>query len=264
MSGSSPSHSAVVRSWEQAHGVTASPFVARWVLVMHTVARPLVACRISATGVTVLAILATLAAVAGAARGGGWVFVAAFAAGIGALCDGLDGAVARMTDSATARGAVIDAVADRVNDVLLLLALWCAGGLGIAAATACVAAGIGAFGLEYSRARVAAAGIDDGGVITVGERPSRVLLAIGGLLTIAVFPEWAGNVATGAAGIVAALAFAGWAHYLFVALSAGDNAVGPAAVSVDRAGLDESRDDAGREHHQRQTATGMGGSADEK
>ncbi|GIE96834.1 CDP-alcohol phosphatidyltransferase family protein [Paractinoplanes rishiriensis] len=103
-----------------------------------------------------------------------------------ALADGLDGAVAVLTGRATRVGYVYDSVADRVGELAWLAAFWLAGAPGWAV----VAAGAASWLQEYARSRATAAGMTEIGVVTISERPTRVLITIFGLLLTAVLP-WA-------------------------------------------------------------------------
>ncbi|GIM94503.1 hypothetical protein Ato02nite_062960 [Paractinoplanes toevensis] len=97
---------------------------------------------------------------------------------LAALADGLDGAVAVITDRASRLGYVYDSVADRLGEAAWLYAFWLAGAPG----GLVVAAGAASWLQEYARARAASAGMTEIGVVTVAERPTRVLVAIFGLL----------------------------------------------------------------------------------
>lgn len=137
--------------------------------------------RIGATP-TLLTILGLVLAVAGAvlvARGlpvpGGWVFLA------GSALDGLDGTVARVTGTATRRGALIDSVSDRIGEA----AMW--GGMAfllsdtprlVMVSLFCLA---GALLTSYLRAKAEAIGVDGrGGIVGRGER---VVLMTAALVT---------------------------------------------------------------------------------
>jgi len=101
------------------------------------------------------------------------------------VLDGLDGAVALHTGRARPLGAVVDAMADRVGDLLLvgvLLVLGAPVGLGVAA---------GALVLlhEYLRSRAQAAGMPGVGAVTVAERPVRIVFAALAALGTAVLPD---------------------------------------------------------------------------
>jgi phosphatidylglycerophosphate synthase len=129
------------------------------------------------------AVVAALALVP-ADRGGRWVLAAAGAVLVAALLDGLDGAVAILSGRATRGGYVLDSVCDRLSDGCFVAALWLAGAPG----PLCVLGGATAWLLEYVRARAGAAGVAGIGVVTVGERPARVLITAMFLVGAGVFP----------------------------------------------------------------------------
>jgi CDP-diacylglycerol--glycerol-3-phosphate 3-phosphatidyltransferase len=94
------------------------------------------------------------------------------------VLDGLDGAVALHTGRARPLGAVVDAVADRIGDLLLAAVLAVLGAL----PAWCAAAAALTLLHEYLRARANAAGMRGPGAVTVAERPVRlVLVAVAGL-----------------------------------------------------------------------------------
>nr|WP_221376156.1 CDP-alcohol phosphatidyltransferase family protein [Actinoplanes polyasparticus] len=106
------------------------------------------------------------------------ILLAAVLVLVAALADGLDGAVAVLTGRTTRLGYVYDSVADRLGELAWLVAFWLAGAPGWLAVTA----GAASWLQEYARARATAAGMSEIGVVTVAERPTRVLVAIFGLL----------------------------------------------------------------------------------
>jgi CDP-diacylglycerol--glycerol-3-phosphate 3-phosphatidyltransferase len=106
------------------------------------------------------------------------IFLAAVLVLVAALADGLDGAVAVLTGRTTRLGYVYDSVADRLGELAWLVAFWLAGAPGWLVVTA----GAASWLQEYARARATAAGMSEIGVVTVAERPTRVLVAIFGLL----------------------------------------------------------------------------------
>ena len=171
--------------WSQLHGgvdAEASRWIAGWVVLSHACARPLAHLRVSPNVVTWSAVVVMAAAPGIAALGRWWPIVAAAVVTIGAVLDGVDGALAIQTDSVSRWGRVIDPLADRCSDVLLIgvlvvlgMPLW----LGIALALITVL-------LESVRATAQAAGMDGPGHITLWERPSRVLVAVFGSLSVGV------------------------------------------------------------------------------
>jgi CDP-diacylglycerol--glycerol-3-phosphate 3-phosphatidyltransferase len=132
------------------------------------------------------------------------VLAAAAVVVLSALLDGVDGTVAILTGRVTRWGHVLDSACDRVADACFLAALWLAGAPG----PLCAAAGTVVFLHEYLRARAAAAGMPEVGVVTVGERPTRVIVTAMFLLAAGVLPGsavvWttAGAAATLVLGVV--------------------------------------------------------------
>jgi CDP-diacylglycerol--glycerol-3-phosphate 3-phosphatidyltransferase len=109
-----------------------------------------------------------------AAGVGGTVALAAGVALVllSALADSVDGALAVITRRASRLGHVLDSVADRLSEAAWGLAVWLLG------APAALAITITALGWlhEYVRARATLAGMRDIGVVTVCERPTRVIM----------------------------------------------------------------------------------------
>jgi phosphatidylglycerophosphate synthase len=161
--------------WQALHGgydPRGNRLVRWWLSLSYAVARPLARARVSPDLVTLLGLLLAGAALGPAAAGGRWLLLAAAAVVLSGLLDNIDGAVAVLTGRATPWGAVLDAVTDRVADLLFLAALLLAG----APLAACALGGALMFLLEYLRTRAAAAGMAEVGVITVWERPTRVIV----------------------------------------------------------------------------------------
>jgi phosphatidylglycerophosphate synthase len=171
--------------WQALHGdydPRGNPLVRRWLSLSYAVARPLAVARVSPDLVTLLAVLLAAAALGPAAAGGWWLLLVAAMVVLSGLLDNVDGAVAVLTGRATPWGAVLDAVVDRIADLLFLAALLLAG----APVVACALGGALMFLLEYLRARAAAAGLTDVGVVTVWERPTRVIVTAAFLVAGAV------------------------------------------------------------------------------
>jgi CDP-diacylglycerol--glycerol-3-phosphate 3-phosphatidyltransferase len=207
-------------SWARLHGgfnpAQASPLVRGWVRIAYRAGSWLAARGVGPTAVTTAGLLLCLAVPAVVPLGRSGLLLAALLVLAAAFADGLDGAVAVLTGRATKLGFVYDSVADRLGELAWLLAFWLAGAPGWLVA----AAGAASWLQEYARARATAAGMDDIGVVTVAERPTRVLVAIFGLLIAAaveaVAPEtleWA--TAAGALTVAAAV----WLGLALVALA---------------------------------------------
>ena len=138
---------------------------------------------LSRLGITplVLTLLGLVVTVVGAIMiGSGRIVGGASVALVGSLLDGLDGSVARAAGTESPRGALLDAMADRIGEVAVLS--------GLAAAVAgdqrlvllVVAALGGSLLVPYLRARAEAAGLDGrGGMMG---RAERVILFTLGLL----------------------------------------------------------------------------------
>jgi CDP-diacylglycerol--glycerol-3-phosphate 3-phosphatidyltransferase len=199
--------------WSALHGgydPGDSRAVTAWLAVMETGARWLVRRSVSANGVTAAGVVSAAAAVPLAAAGGRWPLGSSAAVAGCALADGLDGAVAVLAGQDTAWGFVLDSLADRVADALQLLALRRAG----APEPATLAAAGGIVALEYARARAGSAGFREIGLVTVGERPTRILVIATGLVVAGLAPDQARPAATAAAVATAALAAMGTGQFL--------------------------------------------------
>lgn len=169
-------------AWASLHGGfdprDASPPVRGWVRIAWRAGNLLARIGLGPMAVTaaglLLCLLAPLAALGGpAGLIGAGVLVAA-----AAFADSFDGAVAVVTGRASRLGFVVDSVADRLGEAAWLAAFWLAG----APAWLVVTAGGLSWLHEYARARATAAGMSEIGVVTVGERPTRIAVSIPGLL----------------------------------------------------------------------------------
>lgn len=176
--------------------------VQAWLTVTYVLARPLAALRVSPNAVTMIGVLLSLLVP--------YLVVSdrLLAAGVTALVvgivDNLDGAVAVLTNRSSNFGYVFDSVADRVGDTALLI------GLGLASDTPWPAAGAAflSFLQEYARARAVGVGFTEIGVISLSERPTRVLVT--GLFLIgaaAAGPIWA-DIGSWTALVLSVLGFA--------------------------------------------------------
>jgi phosphatidylglycerophosphate synthase len=196
--------------WQELHGgydPRGSRLVGPWLSTVYVVARPLARAGAAPDLVTLSGALVSAVVVGIVSLQGRWLVLAAVVVGLSGLLDSVDGAAAVLQGRTTTFGAVLDSVVDRVSDVLYLVAFAVAG----APAWVCIAAGAVVLVQEYARARATAVGMDDIGVVTVGERPTRVIVVAMFLLAAGVYPSeahfWvtAGAAVSLAVGIVALL-----------------------------------------------------------
>ena len=161
--------------WSRTHGydvASGSRFVRGWLTGAYAMSKPLAAMRLSADAVTVGGGLLAGGVALLAWAGGRWLILAGVVCVLSGIVDSLDGAVAILGGRVTSHGYVLDSLVDRVSDCVYLLALWLAG----ASAWLCVLVGALTFLQEYVRARATGAGMPDVGVVTVAERPTRVIV----------------------------------------------------------------------------------------
>ncbi|MFD7700658.1 YhjD/YihY/BrkB family envelope integrity protein [Streptomyces caelestis] len=162
-----------------------SALVSTWVVLVQRCARTRPLRAVPPDLLSLAGPLAVAAAVGPAAGDGPWPLAACALVILSGLCDGLDGAVAAVTDRARPLGAVVDALADRVADLLLAVVLYALG----APAPWCLAAASLSQLHEYVRARANAAGIHGVGALSVAERPLRVVLCAVACLGDGLWPE---------------------------------------------------------------------------
>jgi CDP-diacylglycerol--glycerol-3-phosphate 3-phosphatidyltransferase len=122
--------------------------------------------------------------VAVASLGGRWPIAAAVLLIVSGLVDNLDGAVAVMTGRTTRWGYVLDSAVDRISDAAYVVAFWALGAPG----WLCALAAFLMLLQEYIRARAGAAGMNEVGVVTVWERPTRVIATAAFLLGAGLYP----------------------------------------------------------------------------
>ncbi|MEV4714293.1 CDP-alcohol phosphatidyltransferase family protein [Micromonospora sp. NPDC049374] len=169
-------------AWARLHGGfdprVATPVVRGWLRFSYHVGFLLGRLRVGPTAVTVVGVLLCLCVPLLAVRPGDGPFLGALFVLLASVADSVDGAVAVATGRTTRLGYVYDSLADRIGEAAWLVAFWLVGAPG-----ALVAAGGALSWLhEYVRARAVAAGMREIGAVTVGERPTRVCVAVAGLL----------------------------------------------------------------------------------
>lgn len=170
------------RAWSALHGgfdpTAASPVVRGWVRLAYRGGTLLGRAGLSPTAVTLAGLLLCVAVPLAAGAGPVGLLAGALLVLAAGFADAFDGAVAVVTGRTSRAGFVVDSVADRLGEVAWLAAFWVAGAPGWLV----VAGGAVSWLHEYLRARAATAGMPDIGAVTVGERPTRVSVAISGLL----------------------------------------------------------------------------------
>ena len=181
-----PTREQYLRRWSSLHGDAGTGgLVGLWLAVTHALARPLIRWGVGPDLVTGFGLLVAVSAIAPARLPGRWPLLAAAAVAVSGILDNLDGAVAVMTERTTRWGFVLDSVCDRLADASYCLALWLAG----APAVLAVTGGGLAWLHEYIRARAAVAGMPEVAVVTVAERPTRVIVTAMFLLGCGVYPQ---------------------------------------------------------------------------
>lgn len=186
------SNSEYLRLWSQLHGnAQPSGIVKGWLRVAGVLARPFIWLRFSPNLISLIGLALAVCA--------WWVAphpIAAVFVILSLILDGIDGAVALMTDRVTLWGGVIDSVTDRVGEVFLAAALVVLGAdfrLVLVAWTLSVIQ-------EYARARVLSLVPEIELRASVCERPVRALIvaaafamSISPILTTELNPSvWAG------------------------------------------------------------------------
>lgn len=198
-----------LRRWSAVHGGTPpTGLVGGWLVMTHAVARPLVRRRVGPDGVTLLGVAVAGSALLPAAAGGRWALAVVVVVAVAGVLDNLDGAVAVMSHRVTRWGAVLDALADRVADAVFVGCLWLLGAPGWLV----VAGGAVAWLHEYLRARAAGAGMTGVGVVSVCERPTRIVLTVMFALGAGTYPAAAAGWATAGAAAWLTLGLVGLAQ----------------------------------------------------
>jgi phosphatidylglycerophosphate synthase len=198
-----PDLAGYLKRWAPLHGgyePAPGSLAGRWLTLAYALARPLAARGVSPDVLTAWGVLVSAAVAVVAAPGGRWPLVAVAVVVLAGLLDNLDGAVAILSGRTSRWGFVLDSLADRLSDAAYLLPLWFLGAPG----PACVAGGSLMVLQEYARARAGNAGMGELGVVTVWERPTRVILTAFLLLACGLLPAHAALLATlGAAAWIA-------------------------------------------------------------
>jgi phosphatidylglycerophosphate synthase len=192
-------------AWAGLHGGydlrRAGPAVRGWLRLGYSIGRLLSRLGVSPAAVTTAGLALCVLVPLAARRGDGWPIVAAVLVLLAAVADTVDGAVAVIDGRATRLGFLYDSVADRLGEACWLAAFWAVGAPGWLV----VACGALSWLHEYIRARAMAAGMEEIGSVTVGERPARVSVAVVGLLLAGVSGLFQREIPAGVVAVAAAV-----------------------------------------------------------
>jgi len=168
----------------QGYDPRGNAFTNGWLTIAYTIGRPIARRGVLPDLLTIWGVWLAFAVYVAADSGGRWPILAGWLVVASGLVDALDGCVAVLTRRTTKWGYVLDSLTDRVCDVIYLAAIVALGGpLELAILT-----GIALFLLEYLRARAGNAGMGEIGVVTPGERPTRVALCSPTIHFTGIFP----------------------------------------------------------------------------
>ncbi len=202
-----------LQRWSLLHGEVAPVgLVGGWLRLSYALSRPLAGLGVRPAAITLTGLGLAAAVLPAAASSGRWPLFAVLAIILAGLLDSLDGAVAILTDRVSRRGAVLDATCDRLADLCFVGALWLVG----APAGWCLAGGVVALMHEQVRANARVAGMRDVGVVTVSERPTRVIVTAAFLLGAGLFPDRAQSWATAGAMAWAGVGIVGFVQLCLV------------------------------------------------
>jgi phosphatidylglycerophosphate synthase len=178
-----------------------SMLIRSWLRLSYGLGRALSRTAVRPNTLTGLGVVCSLAVPVAVLLGGGWLFVAALLVLLAAVADSVDGAVAVVASRITRLGSFYDSLADRLSEAAWLLALWLLGVPGLLV----VVCGALAWLHEYARARATILGMTDVGVVTVAERPTRVVLVITAFVLGGIAVSVSQRLAAGVATVVVAI-----------------------------------------------------------
>jgi CDP-diacylglycerol--glycerol-3-phosphate 3-phosphatidyltransferase len=200
-------------TWAGLHGGfdprRASPSVSGWLRMAYRVGGLLGRLRVAPGAVTLAGLLLAFGVPVLAGRDRTGPLLAAVLVLLGAVADSVDGAVAVVTGRNSRLGYIYDSLADRIAEACWLTGFWLVGAPG-----PLVAALGGVTWLhEQLRIRAISAGMTQISAVTIGERPTRVLVALIGLLLAGmsglIEPDLAAGTMTVVAAVWGLLAFFG-------------------------------------------------------
>jgi phosphatidylglycerophosphate synthase len=201
--------------WQRLHHAPdvdpyANPLQRAFMAVTYFLATPLAKRGVQPDALTLVGLwVAGLTAMLGW-QGNRWPIAAGLILVASSFLDGVDGAVAGLTDRSSFRGGILDSVVDRLAEVLFVAAIVLAGArsaFGVVAVSAVVLH-------EYTRSKWAYAAMQSGqsevGLITIGERPTRVIGCAVALIAMGIAPQHRQFVGEWSLVIVAIATMVGW------------------------------------------------------
>lgn len=204
-----PSFAEYTRGWSALHGgyePGRSRVVDVYLRIVYSLARPFARVSTSPDLVTLLGLLIGVSVpfIGETGTRSAWAACALIIL-TSAVIDGVDGAVAVLSAKASRWGNVADSLVDRLVEVAVLVALQRSG----APSWVCIAGGVLTASQEYARARAAGVGLRDITVVTVSERPTRIIAAVFAFAVAAAMPQHSAVAFTVGASVWAVLGFVG-------------------------------------------------------
>ena len=152
-------------TWSKLHGgVKVTGIVKVWLSSSFVLSKPFVRIKISPNWISLIGVIASIFTYTEARKD---YCVALLALAL--ICDGVDGTIAILTNKATKRGAMVDAISDRISEAFWAFTFYRLG----APAWLVGATWVVAFTQEYARARIAGLGDYRIDIVTIAERPVR-------------------------------------------------------------------------------------------
>ncbi len=152
-------------TWSKLHGgAKVAGVVKIWLRSSFVLSKPFVRIKISPNWISLIGVVASIFTYTEARKDYCLALLA-----LALICDGIDGTIAILTEKATKRGAMVDAISDRVSEAFWAFAFYRLGAPAWLVGTAWVIA----FTQEYCRARIAGLGDYRIDIVTIAERPVR-------------------------------------------------------------------------------------------
>ena len=171
-------------TWSRLHGdAEISGFVRWWLSISYPCARLFSRLRVTPNVLTSFGVLFSVAAWFGAHSWWALAFVL-----LALLADGLDGSLAIYAGAESMRGAFVDSLADRISEAFFFLTFY---RLAPRYVVVIFIAWIFGYVQEYIRARAQGLGHKTTGIVTISERPVRVILLLGTIIAWHINPRFA-------------------------------------------------------------------------